>query len=173
MALTKWECYRCGYIFEGETTPEECPNCHYSLTFWLEHVEEMPLTVKAFVKTDFLTIDADKSVWEAARAMRDKGVGNILVTVNGEPVGIVTERDILNKIAAEDLLASKIQVRKIMSSPLISVTTDTPLEEAIKLMAKYHIRTLYVTENGKPYGLLNMRAIVGDQFRVAKKVEDR
>lgn len=171
--MTKWECYRCGYVFEGEATPEECPNCHYSLTFWLEHVEERSLTVKAFVKTDYLTIDSEKSVWEAACLMKEKGVGNILVTVNGEPVGIVTERDILNKIAAEDLLASKVQIKKIMSSPLISVTTDTSLEEAIRLMAKHRIRTLYVTEGGKPYGLLNMRAIVGDQFRVARQIESK
>jgi len=60
-------------------------------------------------------------------------------------------------------------VRKIMSSPLITVAADTLLSEAIKLMAKHHIRTLVVTDNGNPIGLLNQRAIIGDQFRVARK----
>lgn len=171
--MGQWECYRCGFVFEGDNTPEECPNCHYSLTFWLEYIEQKPLTVRAFVKKDYLTIDSEKTVLEAARAMREKGVGNILVTVADKPVGIVTERDILNKVAAENLLASDIKVKKIMSSPLISVTADTPLEEAIRLMAKHKIRTLYVTEKGNPYGLLNMRAIVGDQFKVARKIDER
>ena len=169
--MTKWECYRCGNIFEGEKTPDECPNCHYSLTFWLEAAEPNVSTVRNFVKTDPLTIDANSSVLQAAQAMRDKNVGNILVLVKEKPTGIVTERDILNRIAADDLLPSSIPVRKIMSSPMVTVTADTPLSEAVKIMAENRIRTLFVTDAGKPLGFLNMRAIVGDQFRVAKHLE--
>ena len=169
--MTKWECYRCGHIFEGEVTPDECPNCHYSLTFWLEASEPKVTTVRNFVKTDPLTIDANESVLLAAQRMRDKGTGNVIVLIKGEPKGILTERDVLNRIAADDLLPSSIPVRKIMTSPMISITADTELSEAVKLMAKHKIRTLFVTDGGKPLGLLNMRAIVGDQFHVAKTVE--
>jgi len=123
------------------------------------------------VKIDPLSIDADESVLAAAQAMRERKAGNILVLVKGEPVGILTERDILNRIAADNLLPSSVLVRKIMSSPMVSITADTPLQEAVKLMAKHRIRTLFVTDNGKPFGLLNMRSIVGDQFRVAKNLE--
>jgi len=171
LSMKKWECYRCSYVFEGDKTPDECPNCHYSLTFWLEHAEEKVVTVRNFVKTDPLIIDADRTVLEAAKAMRDKGLGNVLVSVKGELKGIVTERDILNRIAADNILASSIQIRKIMTSPMISVTADTPLTEAVKLMAQHKIRTLFVTDNGKPLGLLNMRSIMGDQFRVARSME--
>jgi len=170
--LPKWECYRCGHIFEGEKTPDECPNCHYSLTFWLEKAEARVTTVRNFVKTDPLTIDANESVLKAAQAMREKNLGNILVLVNGVPVGIVTERDVLNKVAADDLMPSHVAVRKIMSSPMISVTADTPLADAVKIMANRRIRTLFVTDGGKPLGLLNMRSIVGDQFRIGKTVEE-
>jgi len=169
--MTKWECYRCGHIFEGDITPDECPECHYSLTFWLEHAETRTNTVRNFVKRDPLTIDAEESVLEAARKMREKRAGNILVQVKDEPVGILTERDILNRIAADNLLPSSVPVRKVMTSPMITITADTPLPEAVKLMAKYRIRTLFVTDNGRPYGLLNMRSIVGDQFRVARNLE--
>jgi len=169
--LTKWECYRCGHTFEGEVTPDECPSCHYSLTFWLEASEPKVTTVRNFVKTDPLMIDANESVLKAAQMMRDKKAGNILVTIQGEPKGILTERDILNRIAADDLLASSIPVRKIMTSPMLSVEADEPLSEGVKMMAKHRIRTLFVTDHGKPLGLLNMRSIVGDQFRVAKNLE--
>ncbi|MGD0396235.1 MAG: CBS domain-containing protein [Nitrososphaerales archaeon] len=169
--MTKWECYRCGHMFEGEVTPDECPNCHYSLTFWLEASEPKAATVRNFVKTDSLAIDANESVLKAAQKMRERGAGNILVLINGEAKGILTERDILNRIAADDLLPSSIPVRKIMSSPLISISADAPLAEAVKLMAKHRIRTLFVTDTGKPLGLLNMRSIMGDQFRVAKNLE--
>ncbi|MDV3277962.1 MAG: CBS domain-containing protein [Nitrososphaerales archaeon] len=170
--MTKWECYRCGHVFEGDKTPDECPNCHYSLTFWLEKAEAKVTTVRNFVKTDPLTIDVNESVMKAAQMMRKNNLGNILVLVEGKPVGIVTERDILNKVAADDLLPSSIPVRKIMSSPMISVTADTSLTEAVKLMATRKIRTLFVTDGGKPLGLLNMRSIVGDQFRIGKTLED-
>jgi signal-transduction protein with cAMP-binding, CBS, and nucleotidyltransferase domain len=169
--MTKWECYRCGHVFEGERTPEECPNCHYSLTFWIEASETKAPAVRSFVKTDPLMIDANESVLKAAQMMRERRAGNILVLINGEPKGILTERDVLNRVAADDLVASTVSVRKIMTSPMISIEADEPLSEAVKLMAKHRIRTLFVTENGKPLGLLNMRSIVGDQFRVAKNLE--
>lgn len=170
--MARWECYRCGHIFEGDKTPDECPNCHYSLTFWIEKAETKVATVRNFVMTNPLKIDANESVLKAAQKMLEHKLGNILVLVNGEPVGIVTERDVLNKVAANDLLPSSIPVRKIMSSPMISVTADTPLAEAVKLMASHRIRTLLVTDNGKPLGLLNMRSIVGDQFRIGKTVQE-
>lgn len=169
--MTRWECYRCGHVFEGEKTPEECPNCHYSLTFWIEAAETKAPTVRNFVKTDPLMIDANESVLRAAQMMRDRGAGNILVVIKGEPKGILTERDVLNRVAADDLIASTVSVRKIMTSPMISIEADEPLSEGVKLMAKHRIRTLFVTDHGKPLGLLNMRSIVGDQFRVAKNLE--
>jgi len=169
--MTKWECYRCGHIFEGDNTPDECPNCHYSLTFWIEAGESTVPTIRNFVKTDPLMIDANDSVLKAAQMMRDRGTGNVLVLIKGEPKGILTERDILYRIAADDLLSSSIPVRKIMTSPMISIEADRPLSEGIQLMAKHRIRTVFVTDHGRPLGLLNMRAIVGDQFRVAKSLE--
>ena len=169
--MAKWQCYRCGYIFEGDRTPDECPNCQYSLAFWIEATETKPPTIRSFVKTDPLTIDANETVLSAAQKMREKGAGNVLVLVNGEPKGIMTERDILNHVAADDLVASVVPVRKIMTSPMISIEADEPLSEGIKRMAKHKIRTVFVTDHGKPLGLLNMRSVVGDQFKVARSLE--
>ncbi len=169
--MAKWQCYRCEYIFQGDRTPDECPNCHYSLTFWIEATETKPPTVRSFVKTDPLMIDANESVLSAAQKMRESGTGNVLVLVNGEPKGIMTERDILNHVAADDLVASVVPVRKIMTSPMISIEADRPLSEGIRLMAKHRIRTVFVTDHGKPLGLLNMRSVVGDQFKVARNLE--
>ena len=169
--MAKWECYRCGHVFEGERTPEECPSCHFSLTFWIEASEPKAPTVRNFVKTDPLMIDANESVLMAAQMMRDRLAGNILVLIKGEPTGILTERDVLNRVAADDLVASTVSVRKIMTSPMISIEADEPLSEGVKLMAKHRIRTVFVTDHGRPLGLLNMRSIVGDQFKVAKSLE--
>jgi CBS domain-containing protein len=163
--LGKWECYRCSYVTEGDNPPDECPNCHYSVSFWIQHEEQAPLTVRDFVRTNVLRVDANDSAWDAARMMKEYDAGSVLVTFNGRPVGIVTERDILYKIAAEDLPASKVMLKKVMSTPVVSVASDTPLTEAMKLMAKHHIRRLLVTEDSKPIGMISQRSIVGGSFR--------
>ena len=163
--MGKWECYRCSYVIESENPPEECPNCHYSVSFWISHVEEKPMTIKDLVRTNILKLDCNESVWDAARMMKKNDTENVLVTINGEPKGIITERDILYKIAAEDLPASKVLLKKIMSTPIITTPSDTPIKEAIRLMAKHHIRRLVVIENDKIIGIVSQRSIIGGSFR--------
>ncbi len=171
--MVKWECYRCNYIFEGDSPPEECPSCHYALTFWLEHTEQKPLSVKDFVRPSILKIDVNESTWEAAKVMRDRDATSIVVTVGNQPAGIVTEKDILYKIAAEDLPASKVMLKKIMSSPIVTIPSDASLTDAIKLMAKHHIRRLLVTQNGNVVGMLSQRSIIGGSFRATLSDEER
>jgi CBS domain-containing protein len=166
--MEKWECYRCSYVIEQENPPDECPSCHYSTTFWIGHVEENQLTVKNFVRTKLLKLEANNSVLEAAKLMKENDAGSILVTINGETAGIVTERDVLYKVAAADLPSSKTLLKDVMSTTIVSTTSDTPITEALKLMAKHHIRRLLVTEGGKPIGMVSQRSILGGSFRVVK-----
>lgn len=166
--MEKWECYRCSYVLESENPPEECPNCHYSVTFWIGHVEESQLTVRNFVRTGLLKLDSSKSVFDAAKLMREHDAGSVLVTINGDPAGIVTERDVLYKVAGSDLIASKTPLREVMSPTIFSTTSDTPITEALRMMAKHHIRRLLVTEGGKPIGMVSQRSILGGSFRVTK-----
>lgn len=164
--LQKWECYRCSYEIEAENPPDECPNCHYSVSFWISKVEEkQPPILKDFVRTDLLKLDGNESVWDAAKLMKERDTENVLVTINGEPTGMVTERDILYKVAAEDLPASKVLLRKVMSTPLITAPSSTPVTDGLKMMTEHHIRRLLVTEGGKPIGIVSHRSILGGSFR--------
>ena len=166
--MEKWECYRCSYVIENPSPPEECPNCHYSVTFWIGHVEETQHTVKSFLRSNLLMLEAGSSVLDAARLMKQNDAGSVLVTVNGETAGIVTERDVLYKVAASDLSASKTSIRDIMTPTVFSTPSDTPITEALRIMAKHHIRRLLVTEGGKPVGMVSQRSILGGSFRIAK-----
>ena len=169
--MTRWECYRCAYVVDTGTPPEECPNCHYSVSFWLSHTDEKPLTLKDFVRRDLLKLDGNQSVWDAAQLMRANDTENVLVTINGEPTGMVTEKDILNRVAAEDLPASRVELRKIMSTPFYSAPSDTPVTDTLKVMAARHIRRIVVTEDGKPIGIVSHRSILGGSFRAAGERE--
>jgi len=104
---------------------------------------------------DLLTIDVNSSAWDAARLMRDKKTGSVFVTQEGKPVGIVTERDMLYKIVADDLPAAHVLLRKIMSSPLISADENTSVKKAIELMQQHNFRRLLITQDGEAAGMVN------------------
>ena len=74
---------------------------------------------------EVLRIDGAAAALEAAKLMVERNVGSLLVTRDGETVGIVTERDYLRRVVAEELDGRKTPVREIMSAPLIVVTPQT------------------------------------------------
>jgi CBS domain-containing protein len=111
--------------------------------------------VSKFASPELLTIDINSTAWDAARLMREKKTGSVFVSQEGHPVGIVTERDMLYKIVAEDLPAAHVLLRKIMSSPLVSMEETTPVKKAIELMKEKGFRRLLLTRNGEAIGMVN------------------
>ena len=76
-------------------------------------------------------------------------IGSLIVLENGAVAGIVTERDMLRKIIDGGRDLEKTMVREIMSRPVIVVSPETPLEEAVTFMVKYKIKKLPVMERIK------------------------
>lgn len=113
---------------------------------------------------DVLVMDESVCVADAARAMRQKGVSSVLVskTTAMEPVGIVTERDILYRLVAEHRSPFKTVLKDVMSSPLIVVDESVHVKDAIVLMRKNSIRRMPVTKEGKIVGMLTLKSVIGD-----------
>jgi CBS domain-containing protein len=95
---------------------------------------------------DVLKIDASETVFDAIRRMVESNVGSILVTDDGQIVGIMTERDYLRKIVLEGRTSRETAVGEIMSSPLVYVTPQTTVEECMAVMTDRRIRHLPVVE---------------------------
>ena len=114
--------------------------------------------VKEAMKTKPITVKPVTSVKKAAILMREKGIGNCIV-VDNKPIGIITESDILKKVVAEDLKASKITVGEIMSTPIIVIDPYVSIEEATKTMGKCNIRRLPVVEKGELIGIITQKDI--------------
>jgi CBS domain-containing protein len=112
-----------------------------------------------------LQIEAAEPVLEAARLMVERNVGSLLVTEGGETVGIVTERDYLRRVAAEELDGRKTSVREIMSAPLVVVTPQTSVDECMALMTDRRIRHLPVVDEGNIAGLVSIGDVVRFQSR--------
>jgi CBS domain-containing protein len=121
--------------------------------------------VSKYMSRELVTIDINNSVWQAAKLMKDYKVGSVFVTQNDNPVGILTERDVLYKIVAEDLPSAHVLLRKVMSSPLVSIDENSPARKAMELMRDKGFRRLLVTDKGKPSGLLTQDALVSRALR--------
>ncbi len=119
----------------------------------------IPIKAKDVMATEVAIMDEDVSVKKAAEVMSQEGVSAIIVTVKGTAKGIVTERDILKRIVAEDKNARKTKVRQIMSSPLVTIEPSTDLEEAARLMFAKKIKNLPVTHENRLIGLINLQDI--------------
>ena len=115
--------------------------------------------VKEAMKNNPVTVKTTTTVDEAAKIMKKKGIGNCIV-VDEKPVGIITESDILKKVVAEDLKASEVTVKDIMTTPIIVVDPYVEIEEAMKTMSKCNIRRLPVIENEKLIGIITEKDIL-------------
>ena len=101
-----------------------------------------------------VTCSANISAKEAAIMMSEHDVGSLVVMDQQEPVGMLTEKDLVNKIVAKDLLPSKVKVEKVMTGPLITSSPGTTLQAAAERMSAMKLRRLPVLEDGKLVGIL-------------------
>lgn len=121
---------------------------------------EAPSVVKGIMSTPVITTDIDISVREAARMMTEKRIGSIVVTKEGKPVGIATERDILQRVVSKGLDASTVKMKVIMTQPLITVDETTPILRAIRTMEKNRTRRLLVMKNDELVGIATQRDLL-------------
>src|SRR3989442_10683252 len=107
-----------------------------------------------------VTIHGDATAKAAAGLMREKDIGSLVVVDTGKPMGIVTERDLVTKVAAEDKQPSRVFVRDIMTSPVVAVHPHEEVAEAPTLMAERKIRGLPVVKEGKLIGIVTENDIL-------------
>jgi signal-transduction protein with cAMP-binding, CBS, and nucleotidyltransferase domain len=95
-------------------------------------------------KKRMVTLNADSTAFDAAKKMSENVVSSIILTDSSKLVGIVTERDLIKQVCANDLLSSKTPLTSIMSSPLITIHKDLVVQEAARTMIKNKVRHLVI-----------------------------
>jgi len=100
-------------------------------------------------------VDYHQSIGEAARTMRDWGVGAVLVVSNESLCGLVTDRDLVVRAVAEARGADE-PVGPLSSANLIGVAADADVREAMRLMREHAVRRLPVLEDGQVAGIVSM-----------------
>ena len=117
------------------------------------------IIVKEAMKTNLAIVEPDTTVLEAAKLMKKRKIGNVIVVEKKQPIGILTESDILKKVVAEGKNAKDVTVKTVMSTPIIVTEAYITLEEAINTMGKCSIRRLPVIEDGKLTGIITQKDI--------------
>ena len=115
--------------------------------------------VNQIMSKEVLTLDKSTSLQEAAEHMKKLGVGCVIVTEEDNPIGIITERDFVTKIAAEGRPLFT-EIKEVISSPLITIDSEETIWEASELMKEKLIHKLPVKENGKIVGIVTTSDIV-------------
>jgi CBS domain-containing protein len=110
-------------------------------------------TVKDIMTKEVVTIDAEKSVIEAAQLMSERGLGCLIVVDKMLPVGIITERDIVRRIVAKRN-STDTNISEVMTKTLITVNPETSLKEAARVMSTNQIRRLPVLKDDKLVGIV-------------------
>ena len=110
--------------------------------------------VRDIMQKNVITIEQDKTSLDVATILKEEEISFLVIMENEKPIGIVTERDIVKKIAAEDKVASKTPLKEIMSKKFRWVTPDTLIEDAVQKMINNNIRRLIVLENDNLVGVI-------------------
>ena len=115
--------------------------------------------VKEVMNNSIVSVDSSVTATDTAKMMEDTGVGAVIVLEKNTPVGIVTERDFAIKITAHSYPIDT-PVRRIMSSPLISIDPNSDLWIASDLMSTRKVKKLPVIDNDKVVGIITSSDLV-------------
>ncbi len=124
--------------------------------------------VRDIVDTAFVTLDENILVAEAAKALYTQERCTIVVThLNAStgqriPVGIITERDIIYRVVAQNRGPFKVTLKDIMSAPIITIDADKSVEEAMAILNKYKINRLPVVHDSSIIGIVTTGIIMSN-----------
>jgi CBS domain-containing protein len=105
-------------------------------------------------------ISPDATVYEAVEMLSNKGVGALLVMTGEKLVGLLSERDYARKVILQGKSSRECKVEEIMSTKVLCIPPDAPVEEAMAVMTERRIRHLPVVDSGTVIGVISIGDVV-------------
>lgn len=119
------------------------------------------MLVREAMSSPVISVDENEDIVQVANKMREQRVGAVIVVNSSEnPVGIVTERDIVTRVVADGVDPNMLVASKVMTSPLKMVEPELGLMDAMKMMDRENIRRLGVIYKGELVGIVTDRSII-------------
>ena len=116
----------------------------------------MAQQIRELMTLNPVALPGTTSVYEAARAMRDADIGDVIVIENNQVCGIVTDRDIVVRTVAEAQDPAATTLADICSHALLTVAPTDSVEQAVRLMRTHAVRRLPVVEGGQAVGIVSL-----------------
>jgi CBS domain-containing protein len=110
--------------------------------------------VRDIMQKNVITIQEDKSALDASKLISEKDISFLVIVKDDKPIGVITEKDFVRKIAAQDKQSSLIPLSEIMSYKFRWVEPSTEIEDAVQKMLNHNIRRLIVLEDEKLVGVI-------------------
>ena len=124
------------------------------------------LRAKDVMEANVRIVKSETTVAEAVSIMVKENVWSLVVEVRGLPEGVVTERDVLRRCISKGLRPEKLTVGEIMSSPLLTISPEATIREAMSTMVGKGIRRLYLVENGTIVGRVTQTRLFESSLEV-------
>jgi CBS domain-containing protein len=127
--------------------------------------------IKKYCRRDVATCEPEDNVMKVAQVMRDQQISSVIICEGKEPIGILTDRDLRNKVVAQGIDPTTITAREIMNSPLLTVSEDDFIFEALYRISKNGIhRICVVDQNNRLSGIITVTDIMRLQTHSPQKL---
>ena len=123
-------------------------------------MEKFPSVVGDVMSSPAVNVDGETNVRDSALLMAEKGIGSLIVMERGRAVGIVTKRDMMQKVVSLCLDPCETKIRDIMSSPLITAHKEMGILAAMRKMRENMITQLVVMDGEKLEGIISERDVI-------------
>lgn len=117
------------------------------------------ILVKDIMSKEVRMVRPDTSAQEVVATLNKFNIGSVIVVQKDKPVGIVTVRDVMNRLVEQYLAPRVLTARQMMTSPMTTINVEATVEEAAKLMAKKNVKTLPVMDKDKLVGIMSFTDI--------------
>ena len=119
--------------------------------------------------SDVAAVEPDSTISEVVDRLVQRRIGALLVIELGEPVGIVSERDVVRCLGLHGADALHMRARDVMTAPLITISPDDSIPDAMELMTDRRIRHLPVLDSGRLVGLVSIGDLVKRRIEEAEQ----
>ncbi|MFD0776393.1 CBS domain-containing protein, partial [Streptomonospora algeriensis] len=123
-----------------------------------QSMREVPMAeqVQEIMTQPPYTVSPETTLYEVAVIMRDKGIGNVVVTENDAVLGVLTDRDIVVRCVADGADCTRSTCRNALSERLVAVGPRDSIEDAVRTMRDNAVRRLPVVEGNRPVGVVSL-----------------
>jgi signal-transduction protein with cAMP-binding, CBS, and nucleotidyltransferase domain len=119
-------------------------------------------SISGFIDKTLSIQESNQNVSDSVKKMEEYGIDSLLVRDEGEIKGIVTYKDVLFDVVSKGKDPTKVKIKEIMHTPLLTIQKNAKIKDAISLMTKNNVRRLVVLDDKVPIGVISQKVLIGN-----------